>query len=51
MKEQKLNLIQKNNVWLLCDNEKIIWVVGMRIDERAKIDSKTTEVLKVCLFS
>ena len=28
-------------------DKKIIWVVGMRIDERCKITERTKEILKI----
>jgi len=28
-------------------NKKIIWIVGMRIDERFKVTEQTKEVLKI----
>ncbi len=34
-KDQKLSKLEKQNVWLLCNNDNaIIWVIGMRQDRR-----------------
>jgi hypothetical protein len=33
----------------LVNNEKIIWVIGKRLDERFKITSNTKKVVKLCL--
>jgi tRNA(Ile)-lysidine synthase len=45
----KLSKIDKENIWVIEMNKKIIWVAGYRIDDRFKITDKAKEVLKITL--
>jgi tRNA(Ile)-lysidine synthase len=47
--DKKLSLTDKEKIWVLEANKKIIWVVGHRIDERFKITAQSTNVLKLRL--
>lgn len=41
----KMPLIHKRNVKVLCSGEDIVWVIGLRIDDRFKITSLTKSAL------
>ena len=43
-KDEKLSQVEKNNVRIIESDGKIVWVVGMRIDDRYKFDKDTKEV-------
>ena len=46
-KDEKLSLIDKEKIWLLCSNNQVVWVVGIRQDERFKIDPNSKKLLKI----
>jgi tRNA(Ile)-lysidine synthase len=43
----KVPLPDKQKVWILESNRKIIWIVGHRIDDRFKITSATSKILLI----
>jgi len=43
--DNKFSLIDKENTWLLTSENKIIWVIGHRIDNRFRISDKTQKVI------
>lgn len=45
--DKKVNVLDKQNVWVLISDKKIIWIVGMRTDNRFKITEKTTKILEI----
>jgi tRNA(Ile)-lysidine synthase len=48
-KDEKVDVIAKERQWLLCSDNKIVWVVGKRADDRFKITEKTKDILKIVL--
>ncbi len=50
-KDEKLSLIAKEQQWLLCSEDDIMWIIKKRADNRFKITEKTTQVLKIQIHS
>lgn len=48
-KDEKFSLLDKENTAILFSGEKLIWLVGHRIDDRFKITAKTKTVLKMAI--
>jgi len=48
-KDEKMSLFEKENIWLLCSKNEIVWIIGKRLDDRFKITNKTKYILKIIL--
>ena len=48
-KDEKLSLVEKENTWILCSANQIVWVIGIRQDERFKIENHTKHILKLAV--
>jgi len=44
-KDEKFSLLEKENQWLLCSQEHIVWVIGKRLDERYAASAETQNPL------
>lgn len=46
-KDEKFSLIDKSNAWILYSDNQIVWIMGIRQDERFKIVENTTNILQI----
>ena len=44
--DNKLSLIDKEQSWLLVSGDQIVWIVGMRMDNRFRVTDQTREVIE-----
>ena len=47
LKDEKLSLVEKENIWVLTSNTNIVWVVGKRADERFKVTEETKQIIGI----
>jgi len=48
-KDEKMSLVEKENTFMLCSGENIVWVINKRVDRRFKVSDKTKNILKISL--
>lgn len=46
-KDEKLSLLDKENTWLLCSGDDIVWVINRRADNRFRVTENTKRILKI----
>ena len=45
--DRKLSLDEKEELWLVTEGDRIVWIPGMRLDDRYKITDDTKKILKI----
>lgn len=46
-KDNKLSLPEKENTWVLCSKNDIVWIIGHRADARFGIEENTAHILQI----
>ena len=47
--DEKTSSVDKKNNLVLLNENKIVWVIGLRIDERFKVTPQTKKILKLTI--
>jgi len=45
--DRKYSRVDKERAWLLTSGEKIVWIVGDRLDDRFKVENQTQRILEI----
>lgn len=48
--DQKFSILDKEQTWLLCSAEDIVWIIGWRIDDRYKLSNKSKKAFIAHLY-
>ena len=46
-KDEKMSILDKEVQWLLCSDDRIVWVIGKRLDNRFRITEQSENILKI----
>ena len=46
-KDEKLSLVTKEQIWMLCSANEIVWIIDYRADNRFKIQPTSKRLLKI----
>lgn len=50
-KDEKMSLHDKEQTWVLCSHNEIVWVIGKRFDRRFQVNNTTQKILQITLNS
>ena len=45
--DEKVPRDEKEKIWLISEGDRIVWIPGMRLDDRYKITEKTKKILRI----
>ena len=45
--DRKYSVLDKERTWILSSGEKIVWILGDRLDERFKVNARTRKILEI----
>lgn len=46
-KDEKIDSLRRDDIWVIADGSHILWVIGYRIGEYYKVTDKTTKVIEI----
>ncbi|WP_299325517.1 tRNA lysidine(34) synthetase TilS [uncultured Maribacter sp.] len=46
-KDEKVDVLSKEETWLLCSEGQIVWVIGMRADHRFIVEDTAQDIIKI----
>ncbi len=50
LKDEKYSQTEKDDIWLLCSGDNIVWIIGSRNDDRFKVRNTTTNILNITYY-
>lgn len=50
-KDEKMSLHEKKQIWILCSENQIVWIIGKRLDRRFQVNNLTQTILQITLHS
>lgn len=46
-KDEKMSLHEKEQTWILCSQNQIVWIIGKRLDRRFQVNNSTKTILQI----